>query len=375
MLPMLDRRAWLKSLFFGSGSTSLVVVFLRGGADGLNMVVPTFDREYYKLRPTLAITDTLPLDGRFGFHPSFKPLHPFFQDKRLAIIHAAGSDDATRSHFEAQDLMERAGRPEEGVGGGWLARHLRTSPGNRGALASVSITPTIPESLRGAPAACALESIEQVDLGAHAPAFTQALKVLYEADASSLGQQGRETLSMLERINAVKRAAMPTGYPETHFGRALREVARLLKADVGLEVACLDVGGWDTHFTQAALFSSLVEELAGGLGVFAKDLGSRLDQTIILVMTEFGRRAYENASLGTDHGRASVMFAMGGPVKGGRVLADWPSLAGNALEGPGDLTVTTDYRDVLAEILSKGLGNDRLSQVFPGFTPKLRGLI
>jgi uncharacterized protein (DUF1501 family) len=373
MLPVLqDRRAWLKSLFFGGNATHLVVVFLRGGADGLNLVIPHFDSDYYKLRPTLAMKEYLKIDERFGFHPSFKPLQPYFD--RLAVVHAAGSDDQTRSHFEAQDLMERAGRPEEGVAGGWLARHLRSRK-TSAAIASVSIGPTLPESLRGSPSACALESIEQVGLNTTTAAFSQALRVLYEADGTDVGKQGKDTLALMARINDLKGKPRPETYPKTHFGDALCEVARLLKADIGLEVACVDLGGWDTHFTQGALLAGLIEELSGGLAAFATDLGSRMEKTIVVVMTEFGRRAYENASLGTDHGRASVMFAMGGPVRGGRVIADWPGLKGNMLEGPGDLTVTIDYRDVLGEILQGALGNKNLEQVFPGYKPKPRGLL
>jgi uncharacterized protein (DUF1501 family) len=376
MIPQLDRRSWLKSLFFGSkGSPSLVVVFLRGGADGLNLVIPHFDKEYRKLRPTLALREWIALDDRFGWNVGFRPLEPHYREGRLAIVHAVGSDDSTRSHFEAQDLMERAGRPEEGAAGGWLGRHLRSKPGSRGAISSVSITPTLPESLRGAPSACALESIDEVTLQGADSAFTGALRVLFEADTTGAGKTALATLQLMERIAAMKDLARPETYPATHFGRALCEVARLLKADVGLEVACLDLGGWDTHFTQGPLLSSLVEELAGGLAAFAGDLGARLDQTVIVVMTEFGRRAYENASLGTDHGRASVMFVVGGPVRGGRVVAEWPGLGGNALEGPGDLTVTIDYRDVLSEIASKALGNPNIDQVFPGFKPRFRGLI
>jgi uncharacterized protein (DUF1501 family) len=373
---MIGRRSLLKSLVFGAAERPAVVaVFLRGGADGLGLVVPRADREYFSLRPTLAMKKPLPLDERFGFHPAFQPLQPFFRDQRLAVVHAVGSDDDTRSHFEAQDLMERAGRPEEGASGGWLARHLRTRPGAPGAITSVAITPTLPESLRGAPSACAMESIEQVSLPEARPAFTEALRVLYESEASDVGKTGQATLRLLDRINAAKRAPMPEGYPDTAFGRELREVARLLKADVGLEAACLDVDGWDSHFAQAPLLTERITELAGGLAAFARDLGPRLDRTYVVVMTEFGRRAYENATLGTDHGRASVFFAMGGRVRGGRVIADWPGLGKDAMEGPGDLKVTIDYRDLLAEIVSRGLGNDRLAEVFPGVRPRFRGLL
>jgi uncharacterized protein (DUF1501 family) len=371
---MNPRRGFLRSLLFGGSDAAVVAVFLRGGADGLNLVVPAFEEDYYRLRPTLALRKTLPLDDRFGLHPALEPLHGLYRDGRLAIVHAVGSDDDTRSHFEAQDLMERAGRPEGGVAGGWLARHLRTKPGSRGAVSAVAIGPTLPESLRGAPGACALESIEQVALPEASPAWTGALEALYLADGSGPGRAGRATFRLLERITRAKDAARPEGYPPTGFGGALREVARLLKADAGLEAACVDLGGWDTHFGQAAGFESLAGELAGGLAAFVRDLGTRMERTTVVVMTEFGRRSYENATFGTDHGRASVMFALGGPVRGGRVIADWPGLGEGLLEGPGDLAVTIDYRDVLAELVEKALGNPRAAEVFPGHVFRSRGL-
>jgi uncharacterized protein (DUF1501 family) len=372
---MMNRRGLLRSLFFGSsGDSALVAVFLRGGADGLSLVAPTFEKDYYRARPTLALRTTLPLDGRFGFHPALAPLHPFWKERRLAVVHAVGSDDDTRSHFEAQDLMEHAGRAEDGVAGGWIARHLRSKPGARGAVAAVALGPTLPESLRGAPGACALETIEQVALPEGSPGFSSALELLYAAEGSGLGRAGQATFRLLERINRVKESAPPAGYPDTAFGTSLREVARLLKAEAGLEAACLDLGGWDTHFGQALGFSGLASDLAGGLAAFGRDLGARLERTIVVVMTEFGRRSYENETLGTDHGRASVMFALGGGVRGGRMLGTWPGLGPGALEGPGDLRVTTDYRDVLAELVEKGLGNPRIGEVFPLLTPRPPGL-
>jgi uncharacterized protein (DUF1501 family) len=371
---MKTRRGFLGSLVFGGSETALVTVFLRGGADGLNLVAPTFEKDYYRLRPTLALRKTLPLDGRFGLHPALEPLHRLYTDGRLAIVHAAGSDDDTRSHFEAQDLMERAGRSDSGAAGGWLARHLRSKPGARGAVAAVAIGPTLPESLRGAPGACALESIEQVALPEASPEFTVALEALYRESGGGVGAAGQATFRLLERINRAKAAPAPPGYPDTGFGAALREVARLLKADAGLEAACVDLGGWDTHYAQDAGFSSLAGELAGGLAAFVHDAGPRMERTVIAVMSEFGRRTYENATLGTDHGRGGVMFVLGGPVRGGRVLADWPGLGDGLLVGPGDLAVTTDYRDVLAELLEKALGNPRIAEVFPGHATRFRGL-
>lgn len=363
------RRALLKSLVFGGGSPSLVVVFLRGGVDGLNLVIPHFESEYYAIRPTLALKDTIKLDDRFGFNVNLRPLDPLYREGRLAVVHAVGSDDTTRSHFEAQDLMERAG-----ASGGWVGRYLRARKGEVGALSAVSITPTLPESLRGAPSAAAMESIEEAALPDASDAFTKSLRVLYESDGSAVGRAGLTTLEVLDKVNRMKSAPMAEMYPDTGFGRRMREVARLLKADVGLEVACLEVGGWDTHYVQAPLLTSLASELSGGLAAFAKDLGSRMDRTMVVAMTEFGRRSYENGTFGTDHGRASVMFAMGGPVHGGRVITDWPGLGKEDLDG-GDLKVTIDYRDILGEVVSRGLGHEDLTAVFPGTKPRFHGLM
>lgn len=374
---MMNRRTFLQSVFLGGSSApSLVVVFLRGGADGLNLVVPKEERNYYVYRPTLAVRNSLRLDDRFGFHPAFKSLLPLFAEGRLAIAHAAGSDDDTRSHFEAQDLMERAGRPHEGASGGWLARHLRSRKGGTAPLSAIALSRTMPESLRGAPSACAMESVEEVALPEAGPGFSRALRILYDAEGTDVGRAGRATFGVMERLNGAREAKRTAErYPDGDFGRSLGEVARLLKADVGLEVACIDYGGWDTHFVQDAGFAEHVKELSDSLAAFAADLGDRLDRTMVVALTEFGRRAYENGTLGTDHGRASVMFAMGGPVRGGRVITEWPGLGRDALEGPGDLRVTIDYRDVLAELLAKGVGNASLDRVFPGYSPRFRGMI
>jgi uncharacterized protein (DUF1501 family) len=374
---MMNRRALLRSLCLGGGrASSLVVVFLRGGADGLNLVVPREEKNYFFYRPTLAVRDSLPLDGPFGLHPSLGALQPLFQEGRLAIVHAVGSDDDTRSHFEAQDLMERAGRPGDGVSGGWLARHLRSRPGGTGALSAVALGRTMPESLRGAPSACTMESIEEVSLPEAGPAFTRALRVLYESEPSGVGKAGRATFRLLERLHAARGAARSeAAYPEGEFGRGLSEIARLIRAEVGLDAACMDYGGWDTHFVQNAGFAAHVKTLGEGLAAFAADLGSRMERTLVVVLTEFGRRAYENGTLGTDHGRASVMFAMGGRIRGGRVITEWPGLEGGLLDGPGDLKVTIDYRDVLGELLERELGNPKLDAVFPGHRPRFRGLV
>ncbi|MFO0615678.1 MAG: DUF1501 domain-containing protein [Polyangiaceae bacterium] len=362
----------------------MVCVFLRGAADGLSLVVPHADPRYYALRPTLAIprpddgraaskARALDLDGQFGFHPSLSGLLPLYRAGELAIVHAVGSDDQTRSHFEAQDRMEHANPRGSDVGGGWLARHLATRPGGRpSSLAAVAIGSTVPESLRGA-AVSVLESANDYRLGEDTHAFAMALHALYSAPESAarpydgaLLASGREALDTLDRLRAIPSDASGARYPEGQLGRALKEIARLARADLGVEVACCDYDGWDTHFVADQLIPGLASHLGDSLRAFREDLGDAMDRVLVVVMTEFGRRAYENTSLGTDHGRASVMFLMGAGVRGGRVVTDWPGLDDGRLEEPGDLAVTIDYRAVLAEIVRHRLENPRAAEVFPG---------
>lgn len=368
--------------------TTLVTVFLRGGADGLNMVVPYGDPDYARLRPSLAIAKPgessdacLDLDGFFGLHPAFAPLAPEWTEKRLAIIHAVGSDDATRSHFEAQDQMEHGAAFDQRVAGGWIARHLRAS-GAASGLSAVAIGTQIPEALRGAPMAAAMTSISGLKLRgvkeAARPQVMSALGSLY-AESGLLGGAGRDTLDLMQRVESLEnQEANPAGYPTGGFSSGLRDVARLVKARVGLKTACLDLGGWDTHFFQGSVNGFLagrIEELAKGLAAFQEDLGSCREHVVVVVMTEFGRRAYENASLGTDHGRGSVMLVLGEGINGGKVHGDWPGLKDDALEGPGDLAVTTDYRAALCEILTRTTGGKDHTNAFPGYSARPVGLI
>ncbi len=401
MAGLWSRRRLFQAAFnAASGPTGdvLVVVFLRGGADGLNMVVPFTDEIYYKQRPTIAIPrpddrggenaaggKVIPLDDSFGLHPALAPFLDLYRAGELLAIHACGSDDQTRSHFEAQDLMEHGAPLETGVSGGWLARHLRARPGGSpAALAALALGRSIPESLRGAPGASAVESLGDFQLGGVEESSRRlrgALAELYAGESSAVATMGKETLGVLETIDRLRDEVYVPGngaeYPQGDFARSLREIARILKADVGMEVACVDLNGWDTHFVQGSaggLQAGLMAELAGGIAAFRNDLGGRMKRVCVVVMTEFGRRTYENVSLGTDHGRGSVMFLLGGGIVGGRVLAKWPSLAAESLEGPGDLPVTTDYRVVLAEVLDQRLGNPNLEKVFPGLRAEYLGV-
>lgn len=371
---------------FGQNGNVVVVIFLRGGADGLNIVAPYAEDDYYNLRPTLAIPapgkgdgSLIKLDDTFGLSPDLRPLFPLFDSGDLAIVHAIGSWDSTRSHFEAMSAMERGAADEKGSEvGGWLARHLRSTPGRESPLRALALSHTMPESLRGAMQAVAIESLDRFRLGVpdnERQRTEAALAAVYANGTDSISDAGRETLEVLKTLNSFDpEAEVPENgatYPETPLGRALKQVAFLVRKEVGLEVACLDAadrGGWDTHFVQTARLSALLQDLGGSLAAFHKDLGTEMRRVTVVVQTEFGRRAGENSSYGTDHGRASVLFALGGGVQGGRIFGAWPGLKSDQLDGPGDLKVTTDYRDVLAEMLVNRLGNQNIDEVFPGHT-------
>lgn len=350
-------------------SRPIVHIFLRGGADGLNMVVPTHERAYYDARPTLGVKKTQPLAEGFGLHPAMAPLYPFWADGRMAIVHAVGSEDKSRSHFEAMAAMERGG-----AAGGWLARYLTaTAPKDPSPLRAIAYAETLPEMLRGGPPALALRSLDEFRLAGDAD-FRRTLDGLYADGTDAVSVAGRETLKTLDTLHSLDpKAYRPRNgakYPNTELAEGLRQVAMLLRAKVGLEAACLDHGVWDTHVGQDGFHPRLMDQLAGAIGAFATDLGTELDGVTVVVMSEFGRRVGENAGLGTDHGRAAPAFLLGGGVRGGRFHGPWPGLDPEKLDSVGDLRVGTDSRHVLAAAL-------RLkdpSSVFPGVSSGLAGL-
>jgi uncharacterized protein (DUF1501 family) len=355
----------------GDRRHTLVVIFLRGGADGLNMVPPLQDDGYYRARPRIAISksNAVRLDGFFGLNPLLKELAPAYQDGALAIIHAVGSEDDTRSHFEAQDLMEHGGI----AAGGWLGRFLRANAKDTvGPLAAVALGRAVPECLRGAPAATVLESLDDFSLGKNRAPLIQTLSRLYGLEQNAVGDAGRSTLDAVRRIEKLRTTryvpANGASYGDDDFSRNLTEVARLIKARIGLQAASLDLGGWDSHFGQSTVMDPLMIRLARGLSAFYRDLKSELSSTTVVVMTEFGRRVEENSAFGTDHGRGSVMFVLGGGVRGGKVYGQWPGLTKEILEEPGDLPVTTNYRNVLAPLLQRHGSQSSLAKTFPDFT-------
>lgn len=385
LLGWATRRSALAQVAMGSrreNQNVFVVVFLRGGADGLNLLVPHGDEAYYRLRPTLSVPKgkLLDLDGFFGLHPSMTALEPFYRSGMLAPIHAVGSDDQTRSHFEAMDTMERGLARRDGPQSGWVARYLAaTESANPSPLRAVALGYTTPTSLVGASHATTLASLGDYRLDVD-PSIRSSLESLYGAGKDEISHAGRETFEVLQTLDKldVKQYKPMDGakYPDSDLGAGLKQVACLIRADVGMEVACLDKGSWDTHVgqgTEAGWMPTQMDDLSKSLAAFATDMGPEMRRVTVLVMSEFGRRIAENAGLGTDHGHGGAMFVIGGGVKGGKVHAQWQGL--DHPVGPGDLGVTTDYRDVLGEILSRRMGVANTESVFAGHRATPLGIV
>jgi uncharacterized protein (DUF1501 family) len=399
MLPTLTQTlpAWMPRMAFAAQNTAprgdtLIVVFLRGAADVLNMVVPHGERAYYQLRPSLGIPRpddskakqedrAIDLNGFFGLHPMMGSLLDAWQSEHLAIIHACGAPDESRSHFKAMELMERGVDDERGPASGWIGRHLATlNTGNSSPLRAVGMGTRPQRSLSGGVPVSALRSIADFHLGGDPRALQQmrqALNTVYEGDV--LGQDTLSIMDTLERLDLLTYTpARSANYPDSEFGLALKQTAMLIKAEVGLEVSAIDVGGWDTHFAQGStdgLMPNLMKDLSEGLAAFHADMFDYMNNMTTVTMSEFGRRASENGSLGTDHGHGSMMMLLGGNVQGGKVHGEWPGMREGQLIGPGDLAVTTDYRDVLSEILVKRLNNPATDEIFPEYQPKIPNVI
>lgn len=361
---------------------ALIAIFQRGAVDGLNMVVPFGEAAYYQLRPSIAIpppkagpgeaAGCIDLDGFFGLHPSLRPFKKIFDDGRLSIVHASGSPDSTRSHFDAQDFMESGTPGRKATADGWLNRYLAAKPdGGRTPFRAVALTAEMPRSLRGPAPALAMTGIQDFQVRAQQP----EVAAMYSGGGADIFHgTGRE---MLEAIDFLRRAnpqqyqpAAGIEYPRSPFGNSLRQLAQLLKADVGLEIGFADAGGWDTHVNQGGAAGQLANRLndfAQAIAALYADLGDRMEDVMILTMSEFGRTAAENGNRGTDHGHANAMFVMGGAVQGGKVTGKWPGLAREQLNEGRDLALTTDFRGVFAEVIQRHLGNQNLRAVFPGF--------
>jgi uncharacterized protein (DUF1501 family) len=371
----------------------LVAVFQRGAVDGLNVVVPFAERYYYSLRPTIAIPapragaeSVIDLDGFFGLHPALAPLKPIYDANKLAIVHAVGSPDPTRSHFDAQDYMESGTPGRKATTDGWLNRALPPSADVRKSpVRAVSLGPSLSRTLRGHNEAVAINNLNEFKVSDADGATT--FESMYASTLDKmLSGTGRETLDAVKLMQSIQaQPYKPAGgakYPGGRLGQSLMQIARLIKADVGLEVAFTDVGGWDTHVNEVGQtpgggqLANLLGNFGQALATFYQDLGDRMEDVAVVTMSEFGRTARENGNRGTDHGHANVMFAFGGAIRGGKVYGEWPGLAPEQLYENRDLALTTDFRDVLGELVAKHLGNGQIAGVFPEYgQPKFRGLV
>ena len=391
----LRRTAFGMELPGASKGKTLVCLFQRGAADALNVVVPHGETSYYALRPRIAIPRpsaragggqaAIDLDGFFGLHPSLQPLKPLWDRGLLAPVHAVGSPSTTRSHFDAQDYMESGTPDVKSTPDGWLNRYLATkgtceecASGSvrRSPFEAVAMTDQTPRILEGSAPAVAMTSLEAFTVRAGGTSAEQ-IEALYRTGSSDVvhasGSEMFDAVKMLRAANPQRyQPENGADYPRSQFGQRLREIAQLIKADVGMEIAFADVGGWDTHVNQGGATGQLANRLtdfAQSIAAMVTDLGDRMENVVILTMSEFGRMARENGNGGTDHGHAGAMFVIGGPVKGGKVHGRWPGLATEQLYEGRDLALTTDFRAVFSEIASKHLGAARLDAVFPGYSP------
>ncbi|MBV9960342.1 MAG: DUF1501 domain-containing protein [Acidobacteria bacterium] len=383
----------------GSGRRkTLITIFQRGAVDGLNMVVPHGDKNYYSLRPTLAVPQpkqgnesALDLDGFFGLHPSLGVLKPLWDAKRLAIVDAVGSPDNTRSHFDAQDYMESATPGVKSTRDGWLNRYLQSNPDTKATpFRAVSMTQNLPRTLQGRAPAVAISNLSDftIQAGTSSASLQGGFESIYAQGVNDVlqgtGKETFEAVNYLKKINPAQfKPENGAQYPRNQFGNALLQISQLIKAGVGLEVAFTDTPGlnWDTHFNQGnsrGQLANLLLQFGAGLNALVTDLGKHMDDVVILTMSEFGRTVRENGTRGTDHGHANAMFVIGNSVGGGKVYGDWPGLGGDQLYEGRDLALTTDFRDIFAEVAQKHLGSTKMDKVFPGYatsTSKYRGVI
>lgn len=369
---------------------TLVVLFQRGACDGLNTIVPYGDPAYARLRPTIAVPApragaqdvALDLDGHFGLHPALAPLLPLWKERRIAAVQAIGSPDNTRSHFDAQDFMESGTPGRKATEDGWMNRAARANPApDATPFRAVALTPTLPRVLQGRAPAVAMASVRE--FGLRPAAGTRTARGFEEMYAGAVrdtlhgtGQETFEALKFLKKSDAARSTpAAGADYPRGKLGASLADVARLIKADVGLELAFTEMGGWDHHAGEGGVQGQLaarLRELGRALSAFDADLGARRDDVLLVTMTEFGRTARENGNRGTDHGHASVALLMGGNgLVGGKVHGRWPGLDTHALYEGRDLAVTTDFRHLLAELLTRHLGHTQLAPIFPGLDTRV----
>ena len=371
-----------------SSKRRLVVIFQRGAADGLNIVVPYREKNYYSMRPSIAIpqNQVLDLDGFFGLHPSLASFKPLYDQGHLAIVHAAGSPDTTRSHFDAQDYMESGTPGIKSTQDGWLNRALQAEDLRRRcagtceahtAFRALALGNEVPRTLAGKIPAIALNNVNGFTIAGRGPVQSpaaSAFQAMYADTGDSLfhsaGDETFDAVKMLRAANPAQYAPAPGAlYPTTEFGNSMKQIAQLLKANLGVEAAFTDVSGWDTHQNQGSVNGQLANRLTDfstSIAAFWRDMGDDAENITLVTMSEFGRTAHENGTGGTDHGHANAMFILSGSVKGGKVYGKWPGLDNDQLNEGRDLVLTTDFRNVLGEVVSQTLGATNMEAVFPG---------
>jgi uncharacterized protein (DUF1501 family) len=365
----------------------LVVIFQRGAADGLNIVAPYREPNYYAMRPTIAIpqNQVLDLDGFFGLHPAMASLEPLYKQRHLAIVHATGSPDGTRSHFDAQDFMESGTPGIKSTRDGWLNRALQAEDSNivlrrhqqHTAFRAVALGSDVPRTLEGKIPSLAISNVQDFAVGSRGPKpapAAAAFESMYDESSDRIlhaaGDSSFEAIKMLRATDPAHYAPSPdANYPDTPFAKNMKQIAQLLKANLGVEAAFTDIGGWDTHQNQGSTDGQLANRLrdfSDSIAAFWRDMGQNAENITLVTMSEFGRTAHQNGTGGTDHGHANAMFILGGNVRGGKVYGKWPGISEDQLNEGRDLTITTDYRQVLGEVVTKTLGATNLEVTFPG---------
>lgn len=369
----------------GASKKILIAIFQRGAADGLNIVVPFAEKRYYEMRPSIAIAapgatnvlnpgpfggSAIDLDGRFGLNPALEALKPLWENKQLAIVEATGSPDPSRSHFDAQDYME-SGTPGKSTSDGWLNRALPPVTPETSPLRAIAMSAEVPRTLRGDRPVIAVNNAQTFQLGNQDTAGI--LESMYSATHDArLGQPGKDAFAAMKMLRTVNQQQYNPGPgvnygPGGELGRNLQQVARLIKANVGVEAAFAEVDGWDHHGNEANQLSNMLRQFGAALAAFSSDMGDRMEDIVLVTMSEFGRTAEENGNGGTDHGHGNVMMVLGGSVAGGKIYGNWPGLEKEQLNEERDLAVTTDFRAVLSELVAGQLGQKDMARVFPGY--------
>src|SRR5271165_1352607 len=381
-VPSFLTRAAFGAVENGGRTKRLVVIFQRGAADGLNIVVPHAEMQYYAMRPSINIPRkaVIDLNGFFGLHPALASFQPLWQQRHLAIVHAAGSPDTTRSHFDAQDFMETGTPGVKATEDGWLNRLLHGLPSTaqNSPFRAIALGPSLPRILSGSEPAVAMNNINDFSVGGRNPKASPAataFEAMYDHSSDAVlhttGEETFDAVQMLKIADPGKYTpAASANYPKGRFGDSLRQLAQLIKANLGVRVAFADIGGWDHHVNEGSTegqLANVLGEFSQSIAAFWNDLGDLGEDTVVVTMSEFGRTARENGNRGTDHGHANVMFVLGRPVKGGKVYGRWPGLDQSQLYEGRDLALTSDFRQVIGEAVARHMGNKNLADVFPGY--------